>query len=299
MCEGIVSELEGIDLGDRRLNQRSKRLIATLAADPRASVNASCSTWAETQAAYRFFDNELVTPESILRPHRELHSCVINDVAELVTPENILRPHREATVRRMRAEPVVLVVQDTTELDFSDHPPRDAQCLNRVERRGFYDHTHLAVTPQGLTLGVVGCEQFDREPDSLGKADERASLPIEEQESVRWLNGFRLANELAAECPDTQVVSVADREADIYDIFVAAQQQQSPSGPRAEYLIRARVARCLTERDAEAGGATFLKVRDTVSQSRWLNRSCSARAWSSCRGRRSARRAPPCWKCAR
>ena len=275
MCEGIVSELEGIDLGDRRLNQRSQKIIATLAADPQASVNASCSTWAETQAAYRFFDHELVTPE------------------------NILRPHRDATVRRMRAEPVVLVVQDTTELDFSDHPPRDAQCLNRVERRGFYDHTHLAVTPQGLTLGVVGCEQFDREPDSLGKADERASLPIEEQESVRWLNGFRLANELAAECPDTQVVSVADREADIYDIFVAAQQQQSPSGPRAEYLIRARVARCLTERDAEAGGATFLKVRDTVSQSRWLKRSCSARAWSNCRGRRSARLAPRCWKFAR
>ena len=248
MCEGIVSELEGIDLGDRRLNQRSQKIIATLAADPQASVNASCSTWTETQAAYRFFDNELVTPE------------------------NILRPHRDATARRMRAEPVVLVVQDTTELDFSDHPPQDAKCLNRVERRGFYDHTHLAVTPQGLTLGVVGCEQFDREPDSLGKADERASLPIEEKESLRWLNGFRLANELAAECPDTQVVSVADREADIYDIFVAAQQQQqqSPSGPRAEYLIRARVARCLTERDAEAGGATYLKVRDAVAQSQLL-----------------------------
>ena len=58
MCEGIVSELEGIDLGDRRLNQRSQKIIATLAADPQASVNASCSTWAETQAAYRFFDHE-------------------------------------------------------------------------------------------------------------------------------------------------------------------------------------------------------------------------------------------------
>ena len=67
MCEGIVSELEGIDLGDRRLNQRSKQLIDTLAADPQASVNASCSTWAETQAAYRFFDNELVTPENMVQ----------------------------------------------------------------------------------------------------------------------------------------------------------------------------------------------------------------------------------------
>ena len=113
MCDGIGAELAGIDLGDRRLNQRSQRLIATLAADPQASVNAACPTWAETQAAYRFFENEHVTPEKILRPHRD------------------------ATVRRLRDVPVALIVQDTTELDFTDHPPTDAKCLNRVERRGF------------------------------------------------------------------------------------------------------------------------------------------------------------------
>lgn len=246
MCEGIVQELEGIDLGEQRLNKRSKKLIATLAADTQASVNGACGTWAETQAAYRFFSNKLVTPEKILRPHRD------------------------ATVLRIRESSVVLIVQDTTELDFTDHPPRDAKCLNLAARRGFYDHTHLAVTPQGLALGVVGEEQFDREAESLGQAKQRLTLPIEEKESLRWLNGYRLAGEIAAECPDTQIVSVADREADIYDIFVEAAKQQSQAGPRAEFLIRARVERCLTERDEEAGGATYLKVRAAVSQSQLL-----------------------------
>jgi hypothetical protein len=163
----------------------------------------------------------------------------------------------------MREQPVVLVIQDTTELDYTRHPPRDAQCLNRPERLGLYDHTHLAITPDQLCLGVVGCEQYARTAESLGHADERSTLPIEEKESLRWLTGYRLACSLAAECPQTQVISVADREADIYDIFVEAQEH---AGVRAEFIIRARVDRCLTKRDAAAGEAAYHKVRDEVQR---------------------------------
>ena len=169
MCDRIADELRGIDLGDKRLNQRSKRVIEALAANPESSINASCEGWNDTLAAYRFFDNDAVTPEQILRPHVE------------------------ATQRRMREHPVVLIVQDTTELDYTQHPPKDARCLNREERFGLYEHVHLAVTPDKLCLGVVGTESFDRAVESLGKADERTTLPIEEKESFRWLTGYRLA----------------------------------------------------------------------------------------------------------
>jgi len=252
MCEGIVAELAGVQLGDERLNRRSKKVIEALAANPEASVNAACGGWSDTLAAYRFFNNDAVTPEKILRPHRD------------------------ATVARMREQPVVLIVQDTTELDFTAHPPRDAKCLNRPTRFGLYDHTLLAVTPERLCLGVVGGEQFDRDPETLGQSKDRATSPIEEKESLRWLTGYRRACELAAECPQTRVVSVADREADVYDIFVEAQRQREassshePSKPCADFLVRARVERCLTERDAEAGGATYLKVRGEVERSRLL-----------------------------
>ena len=239
MCEGISSELAGIDLGDKRLNERSKIIVETLAADPQASINAACDGWAETQAAYRFFDNSKVTPEKILDSHIR------------------------ATKKRVENQSVVLVVQDTTEFDFTAHPPDDLRCLNRSERFGLYDHTHLAVTPEKLILGVLGQEQYDRDPDSLGKTKERRSLPIEEKESMRWLSGYRLACKLSAECPDTTIVSVCDSEADIYDIFVESQQNDTP----AEFIIRGKENRSTPERDLEAGPKVYRKVRDEVSNS--------------------------------
>lgn len=239
MNRGLGGELDGIDLGDARLNRRSKKVLEALAADPQASVNAACGGWSETIAAYRFFDNPAIEPEKILAPHLA------------------------ATRRRIQAQPVVLIVHDTTELDFTSHPPRDAGCLDKSYRFGLYDHTSLAFTPQGVCLGVVGDEQFDRMPESLGKSPERKNRPIEEKESFRWLSGYRLASELAGECPETQVVSVADSEADLYDIFVDAQTQHTP----AEFLIRARENRATPERDLTGGPAAYRKVKDEVQAS--------------------------------
>jgi hypothetical protein len=184
-----------------------------------------------------------------------------------VSPEQILQPHREATLRRMRQHPVALLPQDTTELDDTRHPPQAARCLNTEQRFGLFQHVQLAVTPDRLCLGVVGVESFDRAADSLGRAVERRTLPIERQESFRWLPGFRAACELAAACPETQIVSIADREGDIYDIFVEAHQQP---GARAEYIIRAREDRSTLERHPEAGLAACHKVRDEVRQSKLL-----------------------------
>lgn len=243
MSEGIGDELMGIDLGDERLNKRSKHLLEALADNPEASINAACDGWGDTLAAYRFFNNKAVTTEAILRPHRE------------------------ATIRRMGEHPVVLLVQDTSELDFTKHPPKDARCLDKAERFGLYAHTHLAVTPGKLALGVAGIDFFDRAAETLGQSDERSTWPIEQKESFRWLEGFRLAQQVAAELPATQIISVADREADIYDIFVEAQQQ---SGPRAEYIIRAKVARSTPEPNPAAGKAAYCKVRDEVADAKLL-----------------------------
>jgi hypothetical protein len=238
MCEGIAAELEGVDFGDQRLNKRSIAILEALAANPEASINASIESWGGTLAAYRFFRNANVQPEEILRPHRE------------------------ATERRVREYPVVLVVQDTTELDFTAHPPEDAQCLEAEYRFGFYDHTHLALTPAKLCLGVVGSEQFDRAPQTLGKGRTRKFLPIEEKESFRWLNGYRLACELQQKCGQTQLISVADCEADIYEIFVEVQRQSHP----ADFIIRARENRCTPERNPEHEGRVFYKVLSRLAE---------------------------------
>jgi len=239
MCAGIGLELAGIDLGDKRLNRRSVKVLEALAAQPQASTNAACQGWGETLAAYRLYDHAAVSPEKILAPHQN------------------------ATRERIREQPTVLIVQDTTEFDFTAHPPRDARCLDKSYRFGCYDHTSLAVTPEQVCLGVVGQEQFDRSAESLGKTEDRASLPIEEKESYRWLKGYRLACEIARDCPNTRIVSVADSEADIYDIFVEGQRQELA----ADFLIRAKEDRATPERNEAAGPAVYRKVRDEVQAS--------------------------------
>lgn len=250
MSGKITDELLGIDLGDKRLNRRSHHIIEALSADPQASINASFTEWGDTIAAYRLFDNDAVTPEAIYKPHYE------------------------ATLRRIDEHPVVLIAQDTTELDFTKHPPKDAGCLNKPDRFGFYNHTHLAITPTGIPLGVVGTELFERSPESLGRSLERRSAPIEEKESFRWLKGYRLASTISQQCQATQIVNVADRESDMYDILVEAQQESASAdsaASRADFVIRSKENRCTTDRvppaEHSSRNAVYRKVYDEVENS--------------------------------
>jgi len=239
MDEGIEKELEGIDLGDLRLNRRSEEILKSLATNPQLSINAACNGWGETMAAYRFFNN----------PN--------------VEPKQILLPHLQATKRRINEHPVVLIIQDTTELDFSQHPPKDAKCLNKKERFGIYDHTQLAITPDRLCLGIISVEEFDRTAQSLGKTEQRRNLPIEQKESFRWLTGYRFASQLAAESPTKQIVSIADREADIYDMFVEYQSNPTP----ADFIIRAKLERFARKTEPDSDSITYQKIRKQVAAS--------------------------------
>jgi len=242
MGDGIEKELEGIDLGDLRLNRRSQEILKSLAVNPQASVNAASQKWSDTIAAYRFFNNPAVEPKQILLPHLQATKC------------------------RMNEHPVVLIIQDTTELDFSKHPPKDAKCLNKKERLGIYDHTQLAVTPDRLCLGIISVEEFDRTAQSLGKTVQRRSLPIEQKESFRWLTGYRLASQLGTENPTQQIVSISDREADIYDMFVEYQSNPTP----ADFIIRAKLERFALKTEPDSDSITYQKVRKQVAASEIL-----------------------------
>lgn len=235
----IEQEFDTIDLGHKSRNDRSKEILKALFAKPQESINSACDSWKDAKAAYRFLSN----PQ--------------------VDSDQILEAHRHSTVKRIQAQPVVCVAQDTTTLDFSDHPPEDMRCLSLADQRGLYDHSVVAFTPERLCLGVLDVEFYDRSEQSLGKTTERRNDPIEEKESFRWLEGYRRCCELASKCPDTQIVSLADSEGDIYDIFVEAEKHETP----AEFVIRAKQVRCLPEKDEQAGGNVYKKIRDEVTQS--------------------------------
>lgn len=216
----LAMELETIDLGDQRLNRRARRVLAQLGAKPQASIPAACGGWAETRAAYRLFDHPNVTAQQILEPH---YRC----------SEQRIRQHRR-----------VLCLQDTTEADYTGKNDIEGLGpLNYETRRGLYVHPTLVVTPERVPLGVLDAWIWTREPGSLGQAKGRR--PLEEKESIRWLEGYQRVCELQARTPETQLIYVGDREADIYELFAERHQAQAPY---AEWLIRAEHDRLLADK---------------------------------------------------
>ena len=120
----------------------------------------------------------------------------------------------------MQREQIAVVVQDTTDLNFSTR----SRCedLGQVgtnqtgaKSRGLRLHSSLVLAESGLPLGVVQLRGYA--PQSADGKD--PGRPIEEKESYRWLKGLEEAMKLAALLPNTQVISTADREADMFELF--------------------------------------------------------------------------------
>jgi Transposase DNA-binding len=225
-----AKEMNGANLGDERLNRRVIRVLERLGEKPSVSIPTACGGWAETQAAYRFFDNEKVSAEAVLAPHVE------------------------ATLVRCRNQAVVLCVDDTTELDFTGK--NDIVGLGPLSyeaQRGLYLHLTLAVTAERLALGVLAALPWARDPADYGNSAQHSHRPIDEKESIRWLESYRAVSELDRANPNTQFVYAADREGDIYEIFAEAAKRPDS----ADFLIRSQHNRNL------ASGA---KLRSEVAK---------------------------------
>jgi len=193
----------GVELGDARRTRRLIKLVEDLSARPTGSIPVASGGWAETKAAYRLLDNPAVE-------WRE-----------------ILEAHTERTIERMAGRPVVLCIQDTTELDFTSQP--GIAGLGRLSydaQRGLYVHPTLAVTPEGLALGVIDAWMWARKPKDQPDV----------KESARWVEGYEIVADLAERTPETRLVYVADREGDLRALMDAAARRGTP----ADWLIRSK-----------------------------------------------------------
>lgn len=183
------------------------------AADPTASIPDACHGWAETMAAYRFLGNEAVEWQAILAPHWE------------------------QTRLRAQGQPVVLCLQDTTELNFNGQDIEGLGPLSYEAQRGMYLHPTYAVTPEREALGVLDAWMWARtKKNAAGQRDDL-------KESLRWIEGYERVAEMAADFPATRLVYLADREADLMPLMRKAQQLGEP----ADWLIRAAHNRCLPD----------------------------------------------------
>ncbi len=172
----------------------------------------------------------------------------------------------------MQEHPVILIPQDTTVLNFStQHDRKDAGPTTKDSTKGINLHCAIAVTPEKVCLGAISSKQWHREElQKLTKKERKKKnyeTPIEEKESYRWLENYKNANEYATELPNTLIVSIADREGDIYDIYKEANGIFSDREPKAHYLIRAKTDRKICD---EKGKKNNEKIKSTLRSEKLL-----------------------------
>jgi hypothetical protein len=202
-------EFEGIDLGDERLNKRIIKLADRLEKQPEGYINQACEDWADAKAAYRFFDNEKVKEEEIIRVHQN------------------------RTQERMKGSEIVLAIQDTTEFDYTKHPKTRGlgQVGNGASKsKGLMMHSTLAITTKGLPLGVLTQEIWARKENKEKKKGSR-QIEIKDKESYKWINAMEQIQEMRV--LGTEIIMVCDREADVFEFLLRAEQLS------AGFLVRA------------------------------------------------------------
>ncbi len=243
-------EFGRVRLRDRRHRERLLVVARDFYAQPQANIPQACQSRAKTKAAYRLFGHKAVTMEAILSSH--YHS----------TMERIAR----AKI------PIVLAVQDTTSFNYDTHP--DMEGLGPINTRvdgaqGILMHDTMAYTTEGTAMGLVDIEVWARDPKEFGKSAKHYERPIEQKESYKWLKSFQATARLQRQLGSaTTVVSVGDREADVYELFLLA--QKDPLNPKL--LIRAEQDRRLQDSQANlwrymqsqaVAGKRELRVRPT------------------------------------
>lgn len=202
MQSWATDELRYVQLGDARLNRRLMKMVEDLSSHPESSVPQACGDWASTKAAYGFWKNDKVEPEAINQAHK--HS----------------------TVERLSSHNTVLNLQDTTDLNFTGHGKKQGMgYLDHPAAKGLKVHSCLAVSTQGVPQGLIHQQVWARDPRTIGKKHNRSKLKTKDKESQRWLDTLTASQDAIP--ADKQVITIADREADIYDLFALPRREGS------------------------------------------------------------------------
>lgn len=202
-------EFEGLAVGDVRRKRRTIKVARALAERPGHSIPQACESWADTEGAYRLFENEHVPAEAILEEH-----------------------YRHTALRAAN-EPMVLVIGDATELDYSGlRMTEGLGSMSTKNGSGLHLFDVLVANVANQPLGLIDAKFWARDPATKGKTKERAKKPTCEKESQMWLDGLAHAQKRLPE--GLPFVYVADAEADIFDLFAA------PRREGVHLLVRAR-----------------------------------------------------------
>ena len=209
--EWVKEEFCKINLGDNRLNNRLISTAESLAMNPSQSINKAIGDWEAKKAAYRLFSNEKVSAEKIFSPHLD------------------------KTTERINKQNIILSIHDTTFLSYDSHKATKglgniggshSKHDGKINPQGLILHGGLALTTCGTPLGLQNIRIYSREDDNNWS-----------KESERWLNGIRDARMTVNK--DTQMIFIADREADQFELMSEAIELG------CDFVIRSKVDRKL------------------------------------------------------
>jgi Druantia protein DruA/Transposase DNA-binding/Transposase Tn5 dimerisation domain len=219
-------EFASVELFDERLKERLLVIARDFYAQPGELVPQACGgSAAKVKATYRFFDNRNTDMQGLLQAHIG------------------------TTIDRIQEYEVVLAVQDTTTLSYTAHASKDMGPINARwnSAMGLMMHDTLAFTEDGVPLGLLDVQCWSRKPEEAGKGALRHQLPIEQKESMKWLKSYRAVEQAQQLCPETMLVSVGDREADIYELF----EEATGGNSKPKLLVRAMRGRNRTVEQIE------------------------------------------------
>jgi hypothetical protein len=240
--EWIETEMQTLELGDPRRNERVKRMIAQFSANPEASIPKASGSQADTKAAYRALGSDHISAEAIRLAHAR------------------------ATVERMCGLERVLVLQDTTSLSFNTCPQIEGLGpVGKAGTHGLLVHSGLAATPEGLPLGIVYQDVWARDEDE-GKRHTRRKRLVEEKESFRWLEMVDAVESVLPK--DLEVWVAGDREADIFELFAMPRRAGLHLVIRAAHDRKVESAEAQYLHEAVEKAPVLGKMEVTVPRSR-------------------------------
>jgi hypothetical protein len=206
----LAPDLSGCKFQDARLGRRFQKFVGQLENHLGQSIPLACRDWTNTKAAYRFLANSRVNEEPILAGHFEA-----------------------TRDRAAAADGPILILHDTTEFTYYRDSARSLGVMHKGFKswgqeqyavRGILMHSSLAVTTEGLPLGLTAIKFWSRSrfkgTNALKRSVNPTRVPIEEKESIRWLENLKRSTELIGNAG--RCVHIGDRESDIYELFCAA-----------------------------------------------------------------------------
>ncbi|QPR66515.1 IS4 family transposase [Lysinibacillus macroides] len=213
------NEFKDMGIACGRTIKRVIRSMQTLSKQMGASIASASADKAEAKAIYRLLANPKVTPSVLLQTHRKATMAHI----------------------KKREESVILVVQDTTTLNYTAHKKTEGlgDFGASPHHQGLLLHSAIAVTTDGIPLGLLDQFVWTRPVEERGKRTAKRQRPIEAKESYKWLKS--MDNSCKNQPKGVRYVHVGDREADIYEFFQHALEKEQ------DFLVRVVQNRRTTE----------------------------------------------------